>query len=77
MFIEGLKKQVAQNQTIPKIAVVKNQAEAENAQKIYNPIITFSGPYNTTALKHHMPYANAQTNPQKLANIVERTNLKK
>jgi molybdopterin-guanine dinucleotide biosynthesis protein B len=77
VFIEGFKKTVAQNQNIPKIAVTKNQSEAENAQKTYNPIIAFTGPYNTTTLNPHIPYANAQTNPQKLTNIIEKTTLKK
>jgi molybdopterin-guanine dinucleotide biosynthesis protein MobB len=75
-FIEGFKKTVAQNQTIPKIAVTKNQTEAENAHETYKPIITFSGPYNTTTTYPNTPYANAQTNPEKLANTIE-TLLKK
>jgi molybdopterin-guanine dinucleotide biosynthesis protein MobB len=77
VFIEGLKKQVAQNQTIPKIAVTKNQTEAQNALKTYKPIIAFSGPYNTTTLNPNIPYANAQTNPQKLTNTIEKALLKK
>jgi molybdopterin-guanine dinucleotide biosynthesis protein MobB len=76
VFIEGFKKTVAQNPAIPKIAVTKNQTEAENAMETYKPIITFSGPYNTTTLNPNIPYANAQTNPEKLANTIE-TLLKK
>jgi molybdopterin-guanine dinucleotide biosynthesis protein B len=75
-FIEGFKKTVAQNPNIPKIAVTKNQTEAENATETYKPIIAFSGPYNTTTLNPNIPYANAQTNPEKLANTIE-TLLKK
>jgi molybdopterin-guanine dinucleotide biosynthesis protein B len=73
VFIEGLKKQVAQNKTIPKIAVVKNQTEAQNAQETYKPIIAFTGPYNTTKLNPNTPYADAQTNPQKLADTIQKT----
>jgi len=70
-FIEGFKKTVAKNQTIPKIAVTKSETEAENALKTYKPIIAFSGPYNTQSLYPKIPYANAQTNPKELSDIVE------
>jgi molybdopterin-guanine dinucleotide biosynthesis protein B len=71
IFIEGFKKTVAQNPNIPKIAVVKSETEAENALKIYKPIIAFSGPHNTQSLYPKIPYANAQTNPKELSDIVE------
>ena len=71
VFIEGFKKTVAQNPAIPKIAVTKNQTEAQNAMENYNPIIAFSGPYNTTTLNPNISYANAQTNPKELSDIVE------
>jgi molybdopterin-guanine dinucleotide biosynthesis protein B len=77
VFIEGLKKIVAQNKKIPKIAVVKSKTEAENALKTYKPIIAFSGPYNTTACYPKTPYANALTNPQKLTDTIEKATLKK
>ena len=69
VFIEGFKKTVAQNPAIPKIAVTKNQTEAQNAIETYNPIIAFTGPYNPN--NTHIPYANAQTNPKELSDIVE------
>ena len=71
VFIEGLKKIVAQNKKIPKIAVVKSKTEAENALKTYKPIIAFSGPYNTQSVHPKIPYANALTNPKELSDIVE------
>ena len=77
VFIEGLKKTVAKNKKIPKIAVVTTKTETENAIKTYKPIIAFSGSYNTSTLNPTIPYANAQTNPQKLANIIEKTVFKK
>ena len=77
VFIEGLKKIVAQNKKIPKIAVVKSKTEAENALKTYRPIIAFGGAYNTTASYPKSPYANALTNPQKLTDIIEKAALKK
>jgi molybdopterin-guanine dinucleotide biosynthesis protein B len=77
VFIEGLKKIVAQNKKIPKIVVVKTKTEAENALKTYKPIIAFSGPYNTTTHYPKTPYANALTNPQKLTDTIEKATLKK
>jgi molybdopterin-guanine dinucleotide biosynthesis protein B len=72
VLIEGLKKDVSQNKNIPKIAVVKSEAEAENALKIYKPIIAFSGPYNTQSLYPKIPYASALTNLKELSDIVEK-----
>jgi molybdopterin-guanine dinucleotide biosynthesis protein MobB len=72
VFIEGLKKTVQQTRKIPKIAVTKSKSEAENALKNYNPIIAFTGPYDTFELKLSIPYANARTDAKKLADIIER-----
>ncbi len=77
IFIEGLKKQVATKKNIPKIVVVKSKEEALNAQETYKPILAFSGPYSTGHLNLKIPYADATKNPQKLANIIEKTTLKK
>ncbi len=76
IIIEGLKKTVAKKSSIPKIVVVTNQQEAENALKTYKPILAFSGPYNTQNLSITVPYADALKNPKKLADITEKTILK-
>jgi molybdopterin-guanine dinucleotide biosynthesis protein B len=70
VFIEGFKKSVAQNLTIPKIAVTKNQSEAENTQKTYSPIIAFSGPHNPK--KTSILYADATKNSKKLSDTIEK-----
>jgi molybdopterin-guanine dinucleotide biosynthesis protein MobB len=75
VFIEGFKKTVAQNPTIPKIAVTKNQTEAQNAMETYNPIIAFTGPHNPN--NTHIPYTDTTKNPQKLANLIKKTIHKK
>jgi molybdopterin-guanine dinucleotide biosynthesis protein B len=77
VFIEGLKKHVVTNKNIPKIVTTKNATEAANAPKTIKPIIAFSGPYSTTALNPKIPYADALTNPEKLANIIENKLFKK
>ncbi len=74
-FIEGFKKTVAQNQNIPKIAVTKNQTEAERAQETYNPIIAFTGPHNPKNTR--ITYTDATKNTEKLTNIIQKTLLKK
>ena len=74
-FIEGFKSTVAKNHNIPKIAVTKNQTEAEDTQKTYNPIIAFSGPHDPKNTR--IPYADAANKAEKLANIIERALLKK
>jgi molybdopterin-guanine dinucleotide biosynthesis protein B len=74
VFIEGFKKIVAQNLAIPKIAVTKNQSEAKNTQKIYSPIIAFSGPHHPK--KTRILYADATKNSEKLANTIEKASFK-
>ncbi len=72
---EGFKKTVAKKTTIPKIAVVTNQEEAETAQKTYKPILAFSGKYNPQ--NPRIPYVNGLTEPRKLADLAEKKVLKK
>jgi molybdopterin-guanine dinucleotide biosynthesis protein MobB len=70
-LIEGLRKAVAKKKGIHKIVVAKSMDEAVNALEKYKPIIAFSGPYSTENLNFKIPYADAQTNPEKLVDIVE------
>ncbi len=76
IVIEGLKKLVARNKNIPKIIVAKTEQEAKKALDCYEPILAFSGPYNTNSLSIEIPYANAQKDTEKLADIVENELLK-
>ena len=73
-FIEGFKSTVAKNHNIPKIAVTKNQTEAEKAQKTYNPIIAFTGPYNPK--NTHISYVDTIESPEKLTNAIQKSLLK-
>jgi molybdopterin-guanine dinucleotide biosynthesis protein B len=70
-LIEGLKKTVAQDPNIPKIAVTTSQEQAEAALEAYKPIIAFSGPHNPKNTR--IPYADATKNPEKLADLIEKT----
>jgi molybdopterin-guanine dinucleotide biosynthesis protein B len=77
VFIEGLKKLVATKRDIPKIVVVKSMEEAENAFNLFKPILAFSGGYNTENLGSEVPYVDGMKNPEKLADIIENTLLKR
>ena len=72
VLVEGLKHTVAKKLDVPKIAVVKTQNEAQHALEAYEPIIAFSGPFNTEKLIPSIPYADATKNPEKLADLIER-----
>lgn len=72
VLTEGLKSSVAKKTSIPKIVVVTNQQEAEKALGYYKPILAFSGPYNAEKLNPTIPYANALTEPNRLADIAEK-----
>jgi molybdopterin-guanine dinucleotide biosynthesis protein B len=71
VLIEGLKEDVAKKKNIAKIVVARSMDEAVNALEKYKPIIAFSGAYSTENVDFKIPYADGQTNPEKLADIVE------
>ena len=77
VFIEGLKDAVAKNDDIPKIAVTTTREQAERALHLYKPILAFTGPYDTESLNVNVPYADAMKNPDRLADIIEKTLSKK
>lgn len=72
VLVEGLKQTLARKVEVPKIAVTKNEEEAKTAQKIYIPIIAFSGPYDTRKIIATTPYINALEDPKKLADLIEK-----
>ncbi len=76
VLVEGLKRTVAKRVNIPKVAVVKSEEEARFSQDAYNPILAFSGPFDTSTLFPNVPYVDGKANPEKLADIVEKQVLK-
>ena len=76
VLTEGFKRTVAKKTSVPKIAVVTTKEQAELAQKTYNPILAFSGPYNTHELFPATPYINGLIEPGKLADLAEEKILK-
>ena len=73
VFLEGFKELVNKNKGIQKIVVVKSEKEALEALKSSKPILAFTGPYSTENLKLKIPYVNGLKNPEKIADIVEKT----
>jgi molybdopterin-guanine dinucleotide biosynthesis protein MobB len=70
VFLEGFKKLVSKEDSIPKVVVVKSKDEALEASRIYDPIVAFAGPYSTASLGLKAPYIDALKNPRKLAEII-------
>jgi len=77
VLVEGLKQTVARKVDVSKIAVTKTEEEAKDAQKAYDPIIAFSGPYDTRKIFPTIPYVNALEYPEKLADLIEEKILRK
>lgn len=68
VIIEGLRKLVGSDDSIPKIIIAKTEKEANDAKKLYKPIIAFSGPIKLE--KETIPYADGLINSKQLADIV-------
>ncbi|HVP92163.1 MAG TPA: molybdopterin-guanine dinucleotide biosynthesis protein B [Acidobacteriota bacterium] len=73
VFLEGFKELVNKNKGILKIVVVKSKKETLEALRSSKPILAFTGPYSTENLKLKIPYVNTLENPEKIAELVEKT----
>jgi len=73
VFIEGFRKLVSRKSNIQKIVVVKSEDETLEALKSFKPILAFTGRYSTENLNLSFPYVNVLENPEKIADIVEKT----
>ncbi|MEM3578008.1 MAG: molybdopterin-guanine dinucleotide biosynthesis protein B [Candidatus Bathyarchaeia archaeon] len=71
VLIEGFRNLVSKNSAVPKIVTVKSAEEVLEAQRIFNPIIAFTGPYSPKNLKLEIPYIDVLKNPEKIADIAE------
>lgn len=72
IILEGFKKLIGQNPTVPKIVAVKTIEEALEASEHYKPILTFVGPISTEATKLKIPYVDVLKEPEKLVDLVNR-----
>ena len=71
IFLEGFKKLVSKEKTIPKIVAVKSKEETRDALGVFEPILAFAGFFQTKNLELTIPYVDARTHPEKLADLVE------
>jgi molybdopterin-guanine dinucleotide biosynthesis protein MobB len=73
IIVEGFRKLVAQDLTVPKIVAVKNKDEITEAIQIFKPILAFTGSLSkaeTPELK--IPYLDLKKEPEKLIGIIEK-----
>jgi molybdopterin-guanine dinucleotide biosynthesis protein MobB len=73
VFLEGFRKFVVEQKSIYKIVSVKNIEEALEAAKSFKPILAFAGPCSTENSNLGIPYVDVLKNPEKIADIVEKT----
>ena len=71
MILEGFKKLIEQNPTVPKIMAVKTTDEVLEASEHYKSILTFVGPIPTEAAKLEIPYVDVLKEPEKLVDLVD------
>ena len=70
IILEGFKKLVGQDSTVPKIVAVKKTNEVLEASGHYKPILTFVGPIPTEAAKLKFPYVDVLKEPEKLVDLI-------
>ena len=73
IVIEGFTKLVMKEPYVLKVVAAKNASEIDEAAKLFNPIIAFTGPIAT---KHEherlsIPYIDVLKNPERLVELVE------
>ncbi|MDH5635444.1 MAG: molybdopterin-guanine dinucleotide biosynthesis protein B [Candidatus Bathyarchaeota archaeon] len=71
IILEGFKKLIGQNLTVPKIVAVKTTDEVLEASGHYEPILTLVGPVPTEAAKLKIPYVDVLKEPEKLVGLVD------
>jgi len=73
IILEGFRKLVAQDLTVPKIVTVKNKDEISDAMEIFKPILAFAGSLSkaeTPELK--IPYLDLKKEQEQLIDIIEK-----
>jgi len=70
IILEGFRKLIGQDPTIPKIVTVKTTDEILEASKYFKPILTFVGSISTETNKLKIPYVNMLKEQEKLADLV-------
>jgi len=71
ILVEGGNQIFAKNADVPKISIVNNREQALFALENFQPIIAFSGPFNTEKVVATIGYSDATKNVRKLADFLE------
>lgn len=69
-ILEGFRKRVSHESTVPKIVAVKNFEEALEASKNFHPIIAFTGYASEAAEGLKIPVVDVLRNPEQLVEII-------
>ncbi len=70
LVLEGFKRLIGKNLTVPKIVAVKTADEILEASEHYKPILTLVGPIPIGAAKPRIPYFDLLKEPEKLVSLV-------
>ena len=70
IILEGFRKLIGQDPTVPKIVAVKTTEEALEASKHFKPILTFVGPISTEAERLKIPYVDMLKDQERLVDLV-------
>lgn len=71
-FLEGFKKQVARDKSVLKIVVAVSSQDAEEAIRVYQPILVFTGPYVASNVDQRIPYVDVINHGGEIADMIER-----
>jgi len=72
LILEGFRKLVAKNLTIPKVVTVKNKNEVTETIEYFEPILAFAGPAKVTVGNIKIPRIDVLREPQKLVEIIDK-----
>lgn len=77
VFVEGFRDLVSKNNEIAKILVVTSAEEAAQDLKTFYPVIALTGIVQPRMARMNIPFVNLRENPKELADLVEKTVLKR
>jgi len=77
VFLEGFRDLVVNDSRIDKILVVSSPEEAAKGIMTFHPIIAMTGSVEPKIKQRQIPYIDVMKNPKKLADLIEKTRLKK
>jgi len=71
IILEGFRKLIEKNPTVPKIVAVKTTEEVLDASKQFKPVLTFVGPISSEAAKLKIPYVDTLKKQERLVDLVD------